>query len=248
MKKDSIKDSKYKKRLLLNYASTPMTLFPLMAGITAIAGSWALSLGGFPLFAGTALILGSTGSFLTNLIGGNEKIEKQIVEELQLEDHESHENDLNELEEKLMTTGDERTVNCLKDIRTLHSTFMYKKDWSEGLNATAVFDIINKVEDLFRATIFALKKNFEIWEAENKLATKVAKKPLKAKREIIITDIKESVEQLGQVLADLQTMDLTNGNANLDQLREELDENLEIARNVEKRMSNLKINNDMDFE
>ena len=71
--------------------------------------------------------------------------------------------------------------------------------------------------------------------------TKEARRPILDQRKAIIKDVACSIEQLGRILAAVQGLGTGGGSAEseLARLREELDQNLEVAKKVAERMQSL---------
>ncbi|MDP7421350.1 MAG: hypothetical protein QGH40_05710, partial [bacterium] len=113
--------AEFRKRLLLHLLSKPGTLFPFVTGVTVLLGTWAVGplAAGIPVFAALCCILGSAGTFLTNLVLGNEKAAKKVLEEIRDEARQTREKELDELEKNLIRDGDPRTEQYLHDLRTL---------------------------------------------------------------------------------------------------------------------------------
>ena len=59
------------------------------------------------------------------------------------------------------------------------------------------------------------------------------------KRESIISEVKQAIDQLSQIYTELLTLDPDGDPSRLSQLRNELDANIEFARKVDQNVRNL---------
>lgn len=232
---------RFRKKLLLGLLTSPLTLCPLVVGVTLLFAAWALSIkSGVALFAALACVLGAAGVFFTRLLLGDGKIAKAAVEEMQKEAHEAREKGLDELDRKLTEDGDSRTEASLRDLRALATAFNEARPASAGLSAGSAFDIASGVEQLFNRCVQSLARTLDLWRTAQKMVTPEAKKPILEQRESIIEDVGKSITQLGKVLAGIQGLESGGGESSeLAGIREELDQRLAVAKRVEERMRSL---------
>ena len=232
-----------KKRVLIKYASSPLTLVPALVGITTLVGSWAVdAVTGMTLFAGSAMLLISGGNFLTSIVAGSGSVEKQVVEEIREEENEVKEESIKTLKAILISDGDRRTEDALDDLIELVN-ILKNGNWSESINSVTIFDIMSKIDELYDGCINSLKKSFELWEVSQKLKSEKARENILTKREEIIEDVLESINKLGELHGNLVEFNRDSSEKNLVNLRKELDTNLEIAKNVESKMKSLNLKN-----
>jgi len=73
------------------------------------------------------------------------------------------------------------------------------------------------------------------------METDDAKKAIMDQREKIIDDVRESILQLGKIIAGLQHIETGAGSTDSDlaRIRNELDQSLEVAKQVKKRMQEI---------
>jgi len=232
---------RFRRKFLLGLLSSPLTLCPLGVGVTVLLVAWAFSIGtGVALFVAMGCILGALGTFFTRLVVGSEAISKAAVEEMQKEAHEAREKSLDELDGKLTRDGDPRTQASLRDLRALAKAFNESRTPGAGLNIESMFDIASGVEQLFNRCVQSLERTLQLWRTARKMATPEAKKPILERREGIIEDVGESIEQLGKVLVGIQGLGSgESASSELASIREELDQRLAVAKRVEERMRSL---------
>jgi len=237
-----LNQAKYRKNVLVRLLSSPWTLWPFVAGVTALLGLWTFSIrSGIAVFAAIAAILGGLGIFGTRLLLGSESLGREAIQELQEEARAARDKRLDELDGKLASDGDPRTEASLRDLRALAKAFHDGQAWSASLNARSTFDILAGVEQLFNRCVISLEKTLELWYAARDMATLEARDPILEQRERIIEDVGKSIGQLGKILAGIQTLGTEGGveNSDLARIRQELDQSLEVARSVEKRIQSL---------
>ncbi len=227
--------------MLLRLASSPLTLLPLVAGVTLLLLGWALSMNiGVLLFVAVACVLGATGVFFTRLVLGADKLADSVIQAMQKDAHEEREKSLDELDGKLVEDGDPRTEACLRDLRALTEAFNQARAPSAKLSVRCTFDIASGVEELFKRCVVSLEQTLDLWRTAERMATPQAKEPVLEKREKMIGEVGESIKQLGEVLAGLQGLRAGEGAASeLASIREDLDQRLAVARRVEERMRSL---------
>jgi len=235
-------EKKFRNKYLLKQLTSPFCLFPFLAGVTDLMVLWALGIGsGIAIFAGVAGILGAVGYFFTRLATGDRTIVKKVLASMQKDALIEREKALDDLDRRLTADGDSRTESCLRDLRGLAKAFEDGKSWTGVLNDQTTVDILSDVDQLFKQCVFSLEKTLKLRYTASQLATKEARRPILKKRELLIGDIKKSIEQLGKVLANIHSLGLDEGSrdSELANIRRELDQSLEVAKKVKTRMSTL---------
>lgn len=235
----ALDQNEFRKRFLIEMVCSPFTLVPFVLGTTLLMASWALALrSGVAVFAGIAAILGSAGMFFTRFLLGSEKVAKKVVDELERDIQKQRERDLDDLEKRLGNDGDPRTESALRDLRALARAFRETREWSDSLKAQPTLDILAGVEQLFGRCVVLLERTLTLWYTARKINSSEARTPILEQREQIIGDVGESIKQLGRILAGIQSIRVGESGERSDvrRIRNELDQSLEVARMVEKRM------------
>jgi len=225
-------------KVMLSLATSPVTLFPFVGGVTAFLLQWAFDFGNGPtmLISLTAALV-SFGIFISRLLIGSEKITKQAIEELKQEAEEKRNEALDQLENKLCRDGDERTQTYLRDLRTLAASFKEEQFLSQGLVAMTTFEIMTGVEELFQGCVRSLERTLVLYESARKISSFEARQPLLEQRETIITNVRKSITQLGAILAGISQLGIGEGSdSEIQRIQAELSQTLEVARNVDARM------------
>ena len=226
------------KRILLEPIDW-ITLSPFLAGVALGLGVWGLALEpGITLAASIILLLVSSGIYLNRLIfGWNDNYEK-IVSELSEEIEKKRDNDLDALYRELSRDGDARTESLLKDLRTLTKVLLNEQT---DAFAAGAFDIISDVNKLFQRSVDYLRESFELWDTARKIEKESIRNELLEQREALIKEVEKSLENLGSVLGTIKKTTVNYGSKEqLADLREELNSRLQIAEDVEKRISSIR--------
>lgn len=234
--------SSFKKKLILRMLSSPLTMGLFLAGATVLLAAWTFGINsGLAIFAGIVSILGAIGVFFTRFLLGSERLGREVLEEMRQEAEMAREKALDELDRKLSADGDPRTEWSLRDLRALAKAFNEGRAKSDALSAPTTFDITAGVEQLFSRCALFLERTIELWYAANNTTDPEARRPLLDQRERIIEDVGKSIKQLGGILAGLQGLGVGDASEDSDlaRIREELDQSLEVAKIVDKRMKSL---------
>ena len=234
--------STYNKKVLSRLITSPLTLGPILLGATILMALWTFSINiGAAIFGGLLCILGGVGAFFSRFFLGKEEINKKILAEMQKEAQVEREKMLIDLEKRLRADGDPRTEESLCDLIALAKAFQKHQSWGKMLNARSTFDILEGVERLFNRCLFSLERTLELWYTAKEMVTPESREPVLKQREQIVEDVRESIKQLGKILAGIHSIGLDSDkrDSELAHIRQELDQSLEVARQVEKRMDTL---------
>ena len=223
------------KRLLLEPLGW-LTLTPFIIGVTLGMGVWALGMEpGITLASGVIMLLISAGIYLNRLIFGWDENYERIVSDFREKMEKERDKDLDKLYRDLRKDGDRRTERLLKDLRTLTKALLNEQSDVLAVNA---FDIIADVDKLFQRSVDYLKESLQLWHTAESMESETIRKELLSQREILINEVEKSLENLGKVLGTLKKTAINSGSKQqLAELREELNTRLQIAEDVEKRIS-----------
>ncbi len=231
---------KFRRKVLLGLASSKLTLYPLVTGLSLLAGVWALGGNNVGLFSGIALVLWSCGKFVTDLLGGSEKVASAAVEELRQEYIKERNAYLDALEERLVKEShhDPRDEEYLRELRRLAGSFLSGGLWSRGVSATISLELTGCVEELLNGCVRTLEHSLEFLRMANDISTASARKSVLAQRETLLKEVGESIDKLQGVLAGMQTIGAgnVNGTDDLAKTREALDRYLWAARDSDARI------------
>ena len=214
------------KKGLRNAALHPLPMVVLGTGVTTaiLTGQWWL----IPI---GVLVYGIVT--LSNL--------KNAFEELQAEAQKAQEESLNSLEERLQSDEDPRTERLLRELRFLNNTFKEGITWPNNLTSDLLLEISTKVRELFRECVAHIERTLELWHIAEGLDSKRGREMILNQRETIIQEVESSVEQLGNILARVLDLGIEErGDTELARIRRELDQILEVARQVEQELRGLR--------
>lgn len=229
----------YRRRVLLNLLTRPLTLIPLVGGTSLLLAGWAAGQrAGVVLFAGVLGVLAGAGKFLSSVFLGGGKTADRVFDTMKAEAQQKREQALDDLVHRLQHDGDPRTERALSDLRTLVAMYGEDTDWTDHLNSRTGFDLLRGISSLFDTSVGYLEKSLTLKLAADRLQTEETRRSLAERREVLIEEVQKSIKHLGEVLGSVQHVGAHGDRGGrLGQLREELDANLEIARRVEERMA-----------
>jgi hypothetical protein len=225
-------------RVLLNLCTSPWILTPLVLGATMLAGAVAVSQKlGLLAFGGFALCLAALGTAVTRFFVGAEGLTERAAKQLKEETERANAQRLDSLDQRLVRDGDVRTEAALRDLRAFQQAFKQPGLWTGRLNATSSFDILSSVQDLFEGCVHALEASLALWETAQPLRIAGARRPILERREELVQDVQQSIEQLSRILVGLQALgSKAADDTDLSRIRSDLDANLKIARRVEEKL------------
>lgn len=213
-----------------------ITLAPFLAGVTLGLGAWAVGQdSGVVVASSMILVLAAAGIYLNRLLFGWQENYEKIVAKWRDGVEKARDAELDRLYRELAQDGDPRTEALLKDLRTLTKALMNEQ--SETL-AMSAFDIVSDVDKLFQRSVDYLQESLNLWQTAEDMERASIKEQLMAQRDVLIGEVEQSLENLGDVLGSVKRAAVsTHDGQRLADLREELTARLKIAEDVEERMS-----------
>ena len=168
------------------------------------------------------------------------------MEELHAETYKAQEEELDKLQRELTGDGDIRTEQMLADLRSIHQSF--KNDLAndsttpslrgELMSGELGLDIIYKIDQLFVESVRCLEDTIKLIKKSEE-ATETVKSVILEKRESVISEVKQTINQLAQTYAELITSTSDDDPSRLSQLRYVLDAYIEFDRTVDQNVRNL---------
>jgi hypothetical protein len=236
---DEPKTADLRRKVVLNILASPATFLPFVGGATALFGSLALDvrpdLGVLGFVAG---VLCAGGMFLTKLFLGGEDYAREVLKEASEEALTARQQELDDLETRLTYDRDSRTENALKDLRSLSKALdeLEGEGYIDGQSAT-VSEIRLGAVELFEKCIQSLEQSLKLWHTAGKMKTRSASGPMLLQRERVLKEVFESIKHFGTLLVALQGMGSVRDDASaLARIRDELKQNLVVARKVDARI------------
>ena len=223
-----------RKKVLLDLFASPGSLFPLVAGLTLMIGAWAF--GGGPTVAVLGLlgVLAGLGVSATKLIWRLEQITNDAYDYVHSQEVKQQEQTLDDLDQRLTKDRDPRTQNSLRELRELYRSFA--EDVQSGKLARTACDVLDVMGELFRRCVAQLEYSYELWQTARKKSPEERQKVLH-QREQVIEEVIETVRHVERTVEQFRGFAAKQGEDDLQQLREELDEAIQVARRTEERMA-----------
>ncbi len=176
----------------------------------------------------------SAGIYLNRLLLGWEENYEKIIAEYKEKIKMNRDDELDILYRKLKKDGDPRTEALLKDLRTLTKALINE-------HTPNAIDIVSDVDRLFKKSVDYLKESLEIWQTAEEMERESIKNELLKQREVLISEVEKSLENLGNVLGSMKKVIINSGRGQqLAELREELNTRLKIAEDVEEKIKSMR--------
>ncbi len=225
-----------KKKVYLDIFASPGTLLPVAAGLTALMASWAVGGNATLNFAGFVGVLSGLGVLTTRLILGLDRITQRAYEYFLQKQRRQQEESLERLHERLLADQDPRTQNCLNELRVLYSRLKEKVD--QGKVNRAAYGVIEGVDQIFQTCVAQLEQSVDLWETTRSMRGS-ARAELLQQREEIVREICATVDHLGRTVERFHSLTTNRNRSELGRLRAELDQSMQVAREVERRTQEL---------
>ena len=232
--------AKIRRKVLTSLFAAPSVLLPVTLGVTGVLASWAAGIGEPWLpFAGGLFVLAGIGALATRAIFGMDEVARRAAAELRREAEESWASQLDDLDRRLESDGDERTEALFRELRALHRT-IHEQGLTRRLDPASRMDIAIKMGELYEGSIRALEKSLSLWEAAQELPEGGGRRALLEQREAQIREVGRCVgvlQELCRMDGGKAAPDAPDGE--LARIRAELNHSLEVAKRVEDRMESL---------
>jgi hypothetical protein len=225
-----------KRKIYLDLFASPVTLLPLVGGLTALMASWAVGGSGLLTFAGLTAVLSGGGIFATRLIFGLEKLADSAYRFALERQHARQQQELQQLHQRLERDNDPRTERLLRHLQQAYQRL--ESDLREGRITSAAQGVLQSVEQMFAVCVDHLRRSYELWE-DSRQADGKRRSQLLRQREELVTEVEQSVDFLDASLEQLRTRNSRRGRSRLARLRDELDESIRIARQTEERLESI---------
>lgn len=232
-------------RILKDLATRPLTFFPFVLGLSLMLMSTVTD--ARMAFAGFVSLLVSAANFSAQLVSGN--VSRSVVEKLEHDLTRRRDRELDELQAKLSADGDPRTQDLLSDLRALVRGFHESGSWFDEVGVRMTFDLQSRVEELFNTAVKWLLRTLDLHELQKKVSSKAVREQFRQERERIIGDVSQATLKLGSTLAAVQRLGSASADSpELNKLLRELDEEINIAMTVERRLQEGLREGASDFE
>lgn len=217
------------KKVLLDIFAAPISLFPVVGGVTSLLLGWGFS-SSILVAAGAIAILAGLGVLGTRLVFGLENLTNKACEHLHNQKAQDQQNRLDDLEENLKKDRDPRTQALLCDLRGIHETFV--ADIESGKIARATREVVEIVDGLFQACVANLEQSYAIYRAN-----KGRKRQDNDERDAIVQEVADTVDRLRTTVTQFRAIEKKKQKKDVSRLMGDLDRALEVARATENRMA-----------
>jgi hypothetical protein len=129
----------------------------------------------------------------------------------------------------------------LQDIREIvseiHKVCIYRQSDIDGRSS---IEISIKVNELLNQCVKLLTRSVELWKIAQNISSVEVKKDIIAQRNNLLKEVDNTKLYLGKILIRIQEFDLSKSGSDseLAKIRNDLEQELKIARNVQKKMKN----------
>ncbi len=215
-----------------------------LGGLTVISliASWAfefrlLLLNILPLVFGVLTI----GTVLQMFLLSGEEMAREALNELKGEVADAHEQRLDVFYKKLSKDGDPRTHKALNDTRELARAIKSALGEDSKLDAQSRLQMHDRVDRLFADCVDRLENSLSLIESARNISDHSIQRKILETREKIIDEIATMISYLGKILQRIQTLNVGEppDHAEFVQIMSDLDEGIEIAKQVDERMKKL---------
>lgn len=227
-------------RIALELFATPFATITGGFGLSCMLLSVILGPGvGFVGFC--SCLLGAASVFW-NYTFNMEKIQKKISNEFLSKAIQKRELRLNALDRKLVKNRDSRDQTALRDLRVIYDEF--QKDIKEGrINSSVTLQMLSQVDDIFDTCVNELEQSYNIWRTSKSKISDGLRQQLDEQREEIISVVQDSVSNMANVISEIRSIHQQSDVQELKNLGQKLSRQLQIAKNVEERISSIGSNN-----
>lgn len=221
-----------RKKVLNELFLAPSVVLPIVAGASALILSWGF--GGVVLAtAGVAGILGGVGWMATRMVFKLDEITARTMAYMNEQQRREENSRLDELAKKLRNDRDYRTkdyLTILRDCRNEMETLAAQP----AIQARSI-EVLQQVRQLFWAAIDQLEQSYKLFELSERLVSDERKEVLE-RRDEIVKSVNTSVDRLQSAVDQFRSLAKREQNLDLNELRDELDVSLKVAKRTEERM------------
>lgn len=225
-----------RKKVLWDLVLSPLTILPVVVGVGAAL--WSAAMGGptWLSVAAGASTLGGLGILGLRSVFSTEGLTTEAYAELHAEQRGQQKKKLDRLRSRLRSDKDPRTQTYLRDLRGLFESFL--EDVDDGTLSRSAGIVLDDVDKLFRAAVKHLEHSYDLWKTASRLSGDAEEK-LMSEREQVIQEVKETIEHLSTSIEQFHAFRVDENETELEKLRNELDQTMEVARRAEERVAAL---------
>ena len=211
------------------------SLIPALICWPILMFMWALGIKMFVLFLiSFGVTIASIGFYITwasFIYGDKTGLEKKILDEFNKTLDHKKRKEISALRKKLIRDDDLRTQELLDALVKL-TDLIKEQHASNDSNITDNLNILSEIDDLYSSCVSYLEQTYILFIQSGEIKIASVKESILERREKLITEVKKSVDALGQILASFNELGRSSGREG-QQKRNDLIEQLEIAKRVD---------------
>ena len=187
-------------------------------------------------WVGWAAVGIGVATFAWKMTVGSDQATKQAESKADRE----HRAYLRRLQQKLRTDRDPRTGEMLRDLRDLYGRLSDISD-DPQLQQPWQIEVVGQIRNLYQSSLSALERSYELWDRAQDMATEETRDQLLDWRANVLDEVSRSIQQLAKTADQVQASAVKRElpEDDLAQMRQELEQGLTVARNVEQQIEKL---------
>lgn len=171
---------------------------------------------------------------------GSWPLTRKAESELRNQANREHRAYLRQLQQKLRTDRDPQTGEMLRKLRDLYGRLdditgdpQLQQPWQT--------EVVEQIHSLYQSSLKALERSFELWHRGQDMATDETRQQLLDWRSDVLGEVGRSIEQLAKTADQVQASAVKRElpEDDLARMRQELQQGLTVARNVEQQIEKL---------
>ena len=203
-------------------------------------GAFAVWVGGFLTVPGWCLCAVAAWKGIKPFTIGRSELISKALGDIRKQRQKKHTRQLRKFLPNIRKDRDPRTTKILKDLERIHERML--KLESESIRMSGISTLLIQANQLYNSCLESLERSIQLWVGASEMATDDARTKLLAERDKTVVSVEESIAHLDASLDHIQTSTLKAtvlDSADHQQLRDELQIGLDVARQVEERIDEI---------
>ncbi|MFA4845628.1 MAG: hypothetical protein WC654_03665 [Patescibacteria group bacterium] len=183
----------------------PVTLAPFAGGMLGFIGLLVMTNPAIPLAIG---ILGTTGAVATmalRVLFFRGKIMDSVLEEEDRVVQEARGKAMEELKDKLLRDGDDRTETIMSDLESIAGRLREERLW-KGVSDVLRADLLSSFDKLFTHAVRYLEISYDLFEDARDIQQRDVRRKIQDQREAVIGEVQGCVTRLADLLTRIRTL------------------------------------------
>jgi hypothetical protein len=226
-----------RRQIVQDLLITPWTYYPAGAGLAALMTNFFFVSTPILVFGGLVSITFAVFALAHRWFTKLDDVIEESFEKEQARLAREKEEQLDILIKVFEDSNDPEAKRLLKDLRSVYEEF--QRVITDDKSNFVDLDIVRRVESLFTASIGYLKAANTNLSASKRMRLPNVKAQFMKRREEYIAQVQGSIEALGRNVGEIASLTFSQDNVALGRLAQELDDNLDVARQVQKRLAEM---------